>query len=369
MRRAAQASGWMSPTLILLACLAVGTTLLTPPVWTQTPPAADLTGSEPQVQKKIEGARARVESEPDSSAAWGRYAMILEAHRHTEEAQLAYRRASALDPKEVRWPYLLGAMLEYFDPEESYSWHRKALAIDDSYAPGQYRVGQTLEKLGRLDEAREHYARAVTLKPGFGLAHFALGRLALGRGEDSEAVEHLETAYGHSPDVQAVVATLARAYRRVGRNELARTRAAESRDLPRMTHHPDPLRAAMMEEAVSTESFLRRSRTYLEVGQLERSLKVLGTLLEMQPNNHEAHFAAGRRARQARASRAGGAVGTTGSGTRARSSGCPRAVLAGALFKLGDFDAARVESRSVLKSEPQNFHVLLISSMLGCAEW
>ena len=257
----------------------------------QAPPLPDLGGSEPQVASKIRSARDRVESD-GSDEAWGRYAMILEAHRYTEEAEIAYRKAFELDGEDVRWPYLLGSMLEYFDPEEARLWHQRAIALDADYAPGRYRAGQTFEKLGRLDDAEQQFSRALQLDPSLGLAYFGLGRVALARGESDAAVRHLERAYGLSPEVQAVVATLARSYHRVGRTEEARRLAAEARTLPRMTHHLDPRRSAMMDEAVSTESYLRRSRTYMEVGQLERSLKVLQELLAGQPDNHEAHFAA-----------------------------------------------------------------------------
>lgn len=329
----------------------------------QAPPLPDLGASEPQVSAKIRSAQERAARDGDDEA-WGRYAMILEAHRHTEEAQVAYRRAAELDGEDVRWPYLLASMLEYFEPEEARVWHERALALDPDYAPGRYRAGQTFEKLGRLDEAEKQFLRAVQLDGRLGLAHFGLGRVALARGDSQAAVRHLERAYELSPEVQAVVATLARAYHRVGRTEEAKRLAAEARTLPRMTHHLDPRRAAMMDEAVSTESYLRRSRTYMEVGQLERSLGVLSALLAEQPDNHEAHFAAaGLLDRMGR---------TRDAVTSARRAlelepDLPgaRAVLAGALFKGGDFAAARREAESVLRKEPRNFHMLLVTSMIA----
>ncbi|MEM1247984.1 MAG: tetratricopeptide repeat protein [Acidobacteriota bacterium] len=329
----------------------------------QAPPLPDLAGSEPQVAQKIRSAHARVESSDDDES-WGRYAMILEAHRYTDEAEVAYRRAFEMDERDVRWPYLLGSMLEYFDPREARLWHERAIALDADYAPGRYRAGQTFEKLGRLDEAEQHFARAVQLDARLGLAHFGLGRVALARGDSNVAVRHLERAYELSSEVQAVVATLARAYHRVGRTDEARRLAAEARTLPRMTHHLDPRRSAMMDEAVSTESYLRRSRTYMEVGQLERSLRVLQTLLASQPDNHEAHFAAagvldrmGRTQEAVTAARRALELEPDLPGARA--------VLAGALFKGGDFAAARQEAEGVLRAEPNNFHMLLVTSMIA----
>jgi predicted Zn-dependent protease len=47
-----------------------------------------------------------------------------------------------------------------------------------------------IERDGRLDEAAEHYRRAIENKPGHRLAHFHLGRILVHQNKLAEAIEH-----------------------------------------------------------------------------------------------------------------------------------------------------------------------------------
>jgi len=97
---------------------------------------------------------------------------------------------------------------------------------------------------------------------------------------------------------------------------------------------------------------------------LEASLAELQRLIELEPENAQAHFAAAgvydrmnrpqeavasaRRAIEIDADLAGG-----------------RAVLAGALFKAGRFDQAAVEVERALAENPADVHMLLVKTMLA----
>jgi superkiller protein 3 len=325
-------------------------------------PAPVLDRVEPRVRQAVEAARREVESAPVDARAWGRYGMVLDAHRLPVEAALAYQEAARLDPREMRWPYYFATLLEYVDPARAVEAYARAVALDSIYAPARIRFAQTLENLGRDQEAAREYERAAALDPSDPLCWLGLGRLALARGEVAEATRYLERAYQHGPEIQAVVATLARAYQRSGRGELARERAEQARALPRMTHHRDPLRAEVLDLAVDVESRLHRARIYVDVGQLTRAREEITTLLDLEPDlapgwlllasvhdrleEPQAALEAARRALALDPSLAGA-----------------RAVLAGALFKLRRFDEADAEARRVLATEPDNVHALLLVSL------
>src|SRR4029434_10162520 len=49
-----------------------------------------------------------------------------------------------------------------------------------------------IEREGRLDEAAEHYRKALENKPGHRLAHFHLGRVLVNQGKLAEAIEHFQ---------------------------------------------------------------------------------------------------------------------------------------------------------------------------------
>ncbi len=327
-------------------------------------PTPDLTAVEPRVRSTIETELANARRELDSAAAWGRLAMTLHAHQFDEDAARAYAEAARLAPGDFRWVYLRANVEEASDPAAAAALYRRAVELDGAYAPARIRLASALEKVGLAGDADDHYLEAARLEPGNAVAHLGLGRLALARGETAEAVRHLERAYALSPETQAIVATLSRAKSRAGDRDEARRLAREARNLPPLLHQRDPRRARVDLLAVDSESFLRRSKTYRETGQLEASLAELLRLIELEPGNAQAHFAAaGVHDRMNRPGEAAAAA------QRALEidPGLPggRSVLAGALFKAGDFDEAAVEAERVLAEDPADVHMLLVVTMLA----
>lgn len=333
----------------------------------RTLPTPDLSAVEPRVRAAVESQLATTGRELESGSAWGQLGMVLQAHQFDEDAELAYAEAARLASADVRWVYLRAVVVDANDPATAIGLYRQAVELDPNYAPARIRLASALEKIGLAAEADEHYREAARLEPDNGVAHLGLGRLALARGEIDQATRHLERAYELSPGTQAVVAMLSRARHRAGDRAGARRLAQAARDLPPLLHQRDPRRAQVDLLAVDSESFLRRSKTYRETGQLQASLGELRRLIELEPANAQAHFAAAgvhdrmNRPREAAASArraleldpdlAGG-----------------RAVLAGALFKLGQFGEAAAEAERVLAEDPDDVHMLLVTTMLAMRE-
>jgi tetratricopeptide (TPR) repeat protein len=341
--------GWLAP----LLCAAGA--------WAQVP-TPDLAEVEPAVQRKVEAAAAAASGSPESAEAWGHYGVVLDAHRFTAEATRAYREAVRLDAEEMRWSYYLATLLEYEDPAEAVHWYRVATGLDPRYAPAHVRYAQTLEAVGEDEDALLQYRRAAELDPADPLPPLGLGRIALSKGQSAEAVRHLERAYRIDPGIQAVVASLARAYALAGERDLARQKAEEARGLPRALPHRDPLRAAVQDEAVDVESYLRRSRTYADVGNNERALREIETLLELDDQHAEGWFAAagiydrlGRPDDALRAARRAAELDESIVGVDA--------VVAGALFKLRRFEEAEQSALQVLERDPDDLHMLVVAAM------
>jgi tetratricopeptide (TPR) repeat protein len=326
-------------------------------------PAPLLEGAEQRVRERLDSLYRRVLERPSDAATWGAYAMALEAHRQLEAAAESYRRAGELAPEDFRWQYLLAALLDYSAPDQAVALYARAVRLRPDYAPARVRYGETLERLGRRDEARDQFARAAALDPGNPLGPFGLGRVALAEGEVEEAVRQLRTASTLDPSTQAIVATLARALFRGGDEEGARRAAEEARGLPKMAHHPDPVRAEVQAQAVDSESYLFRSRRLQEVGQLDAALAELVELLRLEPENASGHLAlAGLYDRMGRAAAALAAV------DRALDldpdlAGAP-SVRASALFKLGRADEAERAAQSALARSPDDFHMLLLLALI-----
>ncbi|MDE2851641.1 MAG: tetratricopeptide repeat protein [Acidobacteriota bacterium] len=330
-------------------------------------PAPDLTAVEPRVRAAIEKELATAAREPDSPSTWGRLAMALHAHQFDDEAAAAYTEAARLAPGDFRWIYLRANVEEASDPVAATALYRRAVEIDPNYAPAHIRLASALEKIGFAADADEHYREAARLEPDNAVAHLGLGRLALARGDVDQATRHLERAYELSPETQAIVAMLSRARHRAGDRDGARRLAQAARDLPPLLHQRDPRRAEVDLLAVDSESFLRRSKTYRETGQLQASLGELRRLIELEPGNAQAHFAAaGVHDRMNRPREAAAAARRALELDPDLAGG--RAVLAGALFKLGQFGEAAAEAERVLAEDPADIHMLLVTTMLAMRE-
>jgi tetratricopeptide (TPR) repeat protein len=79
-------------------------------------PMPDLTDATPELETAVNAAAARIDEAPSAADAWGKYGMLLAAHRFTVEAVAAYDKANELAPHDWRWPYLKFVALEHADP-------------------------------------------------------------------------------------------------------------------------------------------------------------------------------------------------------------------------------------------------------------
>ena len=113
-------------------------------------------------------ARAAVEREPRSTAAWNNLGIGLEELGRTAEAEAAYRRGSEVDAND--WRALLN-------------------------------LGILLRKSARFDEAAAIQQEVLTRAPSNPGAHFELGMLYAGPLADVErAKAHLRATIGANPD-------------------------------------------------------------------------------------------------------------------------------------------------------------------------
>jgi tetratricopeptide (TPR) repeat protein len=105
-------------------------------------------------------------------------ALALQQRRHHAQAAVLLERAQRLEPGK-------GSILEplaraYYNSGQSEAAARTfedLLEIDPSSAWANFGFGQSMKRLGRLNEARKHLRLAVALEPGSELYRSALARL------------------------------------------------------------------------------------------------------------------------------------------------------------------------------------------------
>lgn len=84
---------------------------------------------------------------------------------------------------------------------------------EPSYALFHYNQGNDLLRAGRVDEAIEHYERALALAPHYANAHYNLGGALVRLGRLAEAIEHYRRAVMLEPEREDARESLAEALR------------------------------------------------------------------------------------------------------------------------------------------------------------
>jgi tetratricopeptide (TPR) repeat protein len=118
------------------------------------------------------------------------------------EAERAYRRILAVDPRHADSLHLLG-MIEHQAgrPETAAQMIREAIAIDAKQAHYHANLGTVLQAQGKLEEAAVGYQRALDLKPDSAEVHVNVGNILQAQGRLDEAVAHYEEALAIKPEM------------------------------------------------------------------------------------------------------------------------------------------------------------------------
>ena len=116
--------------------------------------------------------------------------------RYAEAAQLL--RSFAASPPEYS---NLGIALEKLGrPDEAETAYRKAVALDPKFAPAHLNLGNLLYQQQHLAEAEAEYRSALALRGDYAMAWTGLGHVLQCQGRADEAVEALRQAVHHDPD-------------------------------------------------------------------------------------------------------------------------------------------------------------------------
>jgi X-X-X-Leu-X-X-Gly heptad repeat protein len=259
-------------------------------------PTPDTSSMQPAVRRAIERARAAVEADPASADAWGRYGTVLDAHEMLAEAEPCYRRALALAAGDARWPFLLAYTVEMQggDSEEVVRNYLAAAALEPAFLAVHYRLGQAYARLGRLEQARGAFERALEIDPNLAITHRGLAQVLLALGQVDAAVEHFERAEASEPGNAEVLAGLSQAYMRQGRQEPARQAAERARSASRGLMLPDPVRNYVKSLGTSSEICLTRALESLRAGRYNAAIKDLEIVEETRTRDADVQELLGR---------------------------------------------------------------------------
>ena len=325
-------------------------------------------GMESAVVEAIARAREVVAADRGDPAGWGRFGMVLHAHRLAGPAAVAYAEAARLDGNDHRWPHLHGRLIEAADPAEALALADETLRRNGSFSPALALRGRVLEALGEREAATAAWEALQAASPGSVEARLALGRRRLTGGSLPEARAMFERLVELLPTSAAGWSFLAQVRRRLGDPEGAAAAAAQARTAARSeslgsTADPDPLLAAVEDLRADARGREARARRAAASGDHDSAEAIYRRLVDERPDSADLHYNHGNAlARLGRTGEAEAAYRTALS--RDPDSSAAMANLANLLARRGrDGEADDLYRRSIA-ADPNHLPTLLGASSL-----
>ena len=239
------------------------------------PPEVDFSGVPAEVVGVITRSRELVRASPDSGEAWGQLAMVLRAHDFGPESDACFERAEELDPRNARWPYLLGVSWAVYDIQGAKACYRRAIAIDPE-APdlrfARLRLAELLLGEARLDQAEQQFQAALRLTPVSAIedqarAMLGLAQAAWAREDVKGSRLWAEKSVARASQQRSTRELLSKIYYRLGEREAALREVKVLDGLPAgKTSWPDPWVAAVLEMRWDPDYRIKKAQQQFSIG-------------------------------------------------------------------------------------------------------
>lgn len=150
-------------------------------------------------------------AKPDLPDSWFNLGLLQRQSRAFDDSLESYQRAIDLGVSGPEEAHLNRAVIlsdHLHRPEDAESELNAALARNPDYVPALLNLGNLLEDLGRRDEARKAYVRALDVDPGNSLALARLATVSLPAEPDMAMKERLDAAIANPRTTPAEAADM-----------------------------------------------------------------------------------------------------------------------------------------------------------------
>ncbi|HYU32631.1 MAG TPA: tetratricopeptide repeat protein [Thermoanaerobaculia bacterium] len=303
-------------------------------------PSPDLSSLEPAVAQQIQQQENALEElytrDPDPrelAGAWADLGTYFHAYKLTGPAEEAYRKAMELDPKDPRWPHLLGGLLQDAGRlDDAVTAYGKALELAPEDEPALVHLGEIHFLQAHREAGEAVLKKALAMAPEDAAANVLLGQAALERGDFREAADRLETALRGAPGANRLHYPLSRAYRGLGDTTKADEHLAKVG--PVGVRAADPILDGVESLRTGERARLESGKRAYNAGRFAEAVEELQKALKARPESVEA-----------------------------------RINLAAALARQGNVDEAIAKLREAVELEPTNptaqFNLGLLLAMTG----
>ena len=197
----------------------------------------------------------------------------VDAHKEgrLDEAEINYRKAIELNPKNASTHYNLGVNLQIRGrSNEAEASYKKAIEIKPNFTEAYNNLANLIKNFGRLDEAEINYKKAIEIKPNFAEAYCNLGIMQKELGKFEEAEINYKKAIEIKPN-------FADAYNNLGTIQ---------KDLGRLDEAEINYKKAIEIKPNFAEAYLNAGRIFKELGQITNAVKYFEQALKINPEDH-----------------------------------------------------------------------------------
>ena len=262
-------------------------------------PHPDLNAVERLIREQLQAERSKLTATisaaevPDSARAdaFGGLGTLYHAYDFIEAARACYRNALVLKPKDFRWAYLLGRLLEsQGDLQQAVEHYQRAAAINPEDLPTLLHLAQAQLNLNRPDLAEPLFKEAISRDPypSSASALVGLGKISLSRNDPEEAIEYFETAVSMQPKADSIHYPLAMAYRQIGNLEKAREHLKKRGT--KTPEYPDPLMEELRKVRTGKQYFWSQGTVALSEGRFAEAAEAFRQMVAADPEEPIAHM-------------------------------------------------------------------------------
>jgi tetratricopeptide (TPR) repeat protein len=250
----------------------------------EPPTLVDLGPVAPEIEDLARQALESVRQEPRDGSRWGRFGMVCEANGLSGAARKAYAAATTLQGGEPKWWFHLASVeARLGDSEAAVRDMRRAIEIDPTFAPAQWRLGLWLLDANQIEDAERAFNHATEIQPFDRAGWIGLARVYLQRGENDRAAGLLQRLAESGGGDRYALQLLATAYRRSGRvDEATDAWAVGARGEPQWT---DPWTDEMLAYRRGRAALLKDATALVVAGQFAAAIRILEQLHRDQPDD------------------------------------------------------------------------------------
>ena len=254
------------------------------------PPPAALGAEAPGLDARFADCAQRLAGWPPDRAALAEFTLLCHANGLLPEAVQGYQALMRLEPTEPRWPYLLsGIVAGYGRLEEALPLLQRATQLSPERVILWLRLGDTLLKTNRTEEAQAAYEEARRRAPEDVHVLFALARCDLQAGRLTAARGRLQQAVATDPKFPDAQSLLSTVFEQLGNPEAAAVARSRVKGDSHDTEGPDPWRDELADYIYKPYVIMVAAAGALNEGRPQRAMQILDRALALAPADARLH--------------------------------------------------------------------------------